>query len=366
VRLPLIEGPVGGYSTQPITSAFRTKDGTFFIASDAVGGSSMLWSTSNNGETWRDTGGRTAGRHTAFVTLKDGSILAMGGKNTNIDGFMPKTISRDGGKTWDPPTKTQFAALSSNQRPTIIRLASGRLFFAADYQNREGAQPAEIREHGSFVALSDDEGRTWHMKPLTTALPHEAHILAKGSRGDHHGFGTLGYTIATQASNGIIHLITSMNYPSQEFEMNEAWILSDAPPSTPPALAGTKLLHGEQRYPNGKLQATWSGTVDSNGNYVLSGPENWFAPDGTRQYQVTWNHGDKTGAEVYYSPTGQRIWEWQRDTTGQGTWTQYWPNGKKRHESTWRDGKCIGSASAWAPSGELLHTYQFQDGRLAR
>jgi formylglycine-generating enzyme required for sulfatase activity len=365
VRLPLLQGPVGGYSTQPITSSFRGKDGTLYMASDAVDGESMLWSTGNNGETWRDTGGRTAGRHTAFVMLKDGSILAMGGKNTNIDGFMPRTISHDGGKTWETPVKTPFSALSSNQRPTMIRLASGRLFFASDFQNREGAQPAGITERGSLVALSNDEGRTWQVKPLTSALPHEAHILAKGSRGDHHGYGTLGYTVATQGSNGLIHLISSMNYPSQEFEMNEAWILSDATASTAAATSGAKEIHGEQRYHNGKMQASWIGKIDSNGNYQLSGPEKWFSEDGKLQYEVTWRDGNKTGFETYYSPAGQKIWEWQHNPTGQATWTQYWSNGKKKHESTWKDGKCIGTASAWAPAGEPLHTYQFVDGRLA-
>src|ERR1700722_17446135 len=364
VRLPLLEGPVGGYSTQPITSSFRGKDGTLYMASDAVDGESMLWATANNGETWRDTGGRTAGRHTAFVMLKDGSILAMGGKNTNIDGFMPRTVSRDGGKTWETPVKTEFAALSSNQRPTIIRLASGRLFFASDFQNREGVQPAGLTERGSFVALSNDEGRTWHIKPLTSALPHEAHILAKGSRGDRHGYGTLVYTIATQGPNGLIHLISSMNYPSQEFEMNEAWILSDAPASNAAPTSGAKEIHGEQRYQNGKMQASWTGKIDSNGNYQLSGPEKWFTEDGKLQYEVTWRDGNKTGAEVYYSATGQKIWEWRHDPSGQATWTQYWSNGNKKHESTWKDGKCIGAASAWTPAGELLHTYQFLDGRL--
>ena len=364
VRFPLLEGPIGGYSTQPITSSFLDPTGTLYVASDAVDGQSMLWSTSNNGETWRDTGGRTAGRHTAFVRLRDGSILAMGGKNTNIDGFMPQTISHDGGKTWDPPTKTQFAALSSNQRPTLIRLASGRLFMASDYQNREGAQPAAIHEHGSFVALSSDDGRTWHMKRLASALPHEAHILAKGSRGDHHGYATLGYTVATQGPNGLIHLISSMNYPSQEFEMNEAWILSDAPAASVPATGYGKEVGGEQRYPNGKLQARWSGRIDSNGNYVRSGAETWFTTEGAVQYQATWREGSKTGAEVYYSETGQKIWEWMHNPSDSDIWTQYWPNGKKKHESMWKDGKCVGAARAWAPSGELLHTYQFADGRL--
>ena len=37
-------------------------------------------------------------------------------QNTNIDGYMPKAISKDGGRTWIV-SKTPFPALSSNQRP---------------------------------------------------------------------------------------------------------------------------------------------------------------------------------------------------------------------------------------------------------
>jgi formylglycine-generating enzyme required for sulfatase activity len=366
VRLPLIEGPTGGYSSQPITSAFRAPDGTMYVASDAVGGESLLWATKNHGETWIDTGGRTAGRHTAFVRLKDGSILAMGGKNTDIDGFMPKTVSHDGGKTWDPPTKTPFAALGSNQRPTILRLASGRLFFASDFQSRRGKQPEGIKEHGSFVALSSDEGKTWHVKKLTTALPHEAHILEKGGHGDYHGFGTLGYTVATQGANGLIHLITSMNFPSQEFEMNEAWILSDAEPQTPEAQSPGKETRSEQRYPNGKIQASWAGEINSNGYYELSGPETWYSQNGVKRYEVHWQNGKKTGMETYWASDGHKIWEWQWASEGNGTWTQYWPNGKKKSESSWRDGRCTGTATRWSPSGEMVETHQFADGRMVQ
>jgi hypothetical protein len=118
-----------------------------------------------------------AGRHDLRIAQGRG-ILGIGGKNTNIDGFMPQTISHDGGKTWQV-SRSPFPALSSNQRPTVLRLASGRLFFAADWQSREGKQPAGITRHGAFVALSDDEGRTWKMKTLPGTLPHETFTLKR-------------------------------------------------------------------------------------------------------------------------------------------------------------------------------------------
>ncbi|HWB83199.1 MAG TPA: SUMF1/EgtB/PvdO family nonheme iron enzyme [Bryobacteraceae bacterium] len=366
VQFPLLKGLVGGYSPQPITNAFRAPDGAMYVATDAVGGESLLWVSKDNGDTWSDTGGRTAGRHTTFVRLKDGSILGMGGKNTNIDGYMPKAISRDGGKTWTV-SKTPFPALGSNQRPTMIRLASGRLFFAADLQSRDGKQPKGITEHGAFVALSSDEGQTWKMKKIPGALPHEAHVLPKraGWARDYHGYATLGYTVAAQGPDGVIHLVTSMNHPSQEFAMNEAWILSDSDQPTPDTPAAGKTIRGEQRYPNGKVEATWTGKVEGNVGYRLNGVETWLYPDGAHEYQVTWEDGRKKGPETYWNQDGTKRWEWDHDGARGGTWTQYWPNGEKKHESHWKDNECVGTATSWSLSGQVIGQFEFHDGGVA-
>ena len=266
VHFPRFTSPIGPHSKQPINTAFRGLDGTMYVASDAAGASSVLWASRDDGKTWYDTGGRSAGRHTTYALLKDGSILGMGGKNSDIEGYMPKVISQDGGKTWEK-SKTPFAALSSNQRPSLLRLASGRLFFAGDFQDREGKQPGGIKERGSYVALSDDDGQTWTIKPLLGAQPHEDGKLASA---------TIGYSAARQAPNGVIHLITTMNRPNLHFEMNEAWILDKnatredpmAPTSSGP-LANVK-LH-EEKYPNGQARLTWSAGLGSDGRYLLEG-----------------------------------------------------------------------------------------------
>jgi formylglycine-generating enzyme required for sulfatase activity len=221
--LPQMLPPVGGWSPQPIEHAFRTKDGALNVAVDGVGGESRLLATRDNGVTWRDAGGGSAGRHTVFVTLKDGSILGIGGKNTNIDGFMPQALSHDGGKTWTV-TKTPFPALGSNQRPALVRLASGRLFFASDWQERDNKpQPAGVTQRGVFVALSDDDGKTWKIKTLPGSLPHEGAVFrdrpeALWTRFGHND-GTLGYAVATQGPDGLIHLVSSMTHPSMEYEL---------------------------------------------------------------------------------------------------------------------------------------------------
>src|SRR5439155_13746533 len=133
---------------------------------------------------------------------QDGSLIGFGGKNTQIDGFMPKSVSRDGGKTWQV-SKTGFRPLGSGQRPSVIRLASGRLFFVADFFDKKKLGPAGA---GAFVALSDDDGETWKTRQLPNIV-------------------TVGYTTATQAPNGVIYIVTSKNQPAVHIELNEAWVL---------------------------------------------------------------------------------------------------------------------------------------------
>ena len=202
-----VQGPLGKFTPQPINSIVRTADGTLYLPVDGAGGTSVIFASRDEGKTWRDTGGRTGGRHTTLVLAKDGAtLIGFGGKNTNIDGFMPKSVSRDGGKTWQI-TKTQFKPLGSGQRPSVIRLASGRLFFVADFFDKKklGADGA-----GAFFALSDDDGESWK----TRQVP---------------GIVTVGYVTATQAPSGVIHIVTSKNQPAVHIELNEAWVFEGGP-----------------------------------------------------------------------------------------------------------------------------------------
>jgi hypothetical protein len=216
VRFPRFDGPIGAHSRQPINTALRDADGTFHLSSDGNGGRSLLWSTTDF-TTWRDSGGRTAGRHTTFALLADGrTILGLGGKNTDIDGYMPQSISSDGGRTY-AVSPTPFPAQGTNQRPSLLRLRSGRLVFAADYQHFRGNKPAGVTRSGSYVAFSDDEGATWTFRTLPGAQPHE-------NPQRHGGASTLGYSAMRQAPNGVIHLICTMTRPCLHFELNEAWL----------------------------------------------------------------------------------------------------------------------------------------------
>lgn len=358
IKFPDFKNKVGPHSRQPINTAFRDKNGTMYIASDAAGGTSVLWASRDNGKTWYDTEGRSAGRHTTYVLLKDGSILGMGGKNTDIDGFMPKAISRDGGKTWEK-SKMQFCSLGNNQRPSIIRLQSGRLFFAGDFQRLDGFQPKEIDQKGAYVALSEDEGNTWHIKKLEAAQVHENPRVAEAMKGE-----TIGYSVARQAPNGIIHLITTMNNPCLHFEMNEAWILSSDTEEKPETTSISKVKNYQDKYQNGKVKIKWEAGIANDGRYLLHGKETWFYEDGKKQREANYKLGRKVGNEIYWSRDGKKLWEWQHKEDGSSIWIQFWSNGQKKSESIWQDFKCHGIATCWDMTGNVISQVEFSDGKI--
>jgi len=327
IQFPHFTAPIGRYVSQPINSIVRAKDGTILIPTDSTGrdddgnGSiSAVWGTHDEGKTWYDTGGRTAGRHTTIVLAKNGDILGFGGKNSNIDGRMPLATSSDGGKTWRK-TKTPFDPLGSGERPSVIRLASGRLFFVADFNpNNE----KHTHKDGAYVALSGDDGKTWKQKRLP------ADIL------------TVGYVTATQGPDGIIHIATSKNTVNYEIELNEAWALSEAQsnsvaPAVAESLSITGVVEHRESWPNGKLKAVWSTGRASDGRVLLEGPQTFYNEAGGTLWTTTFHLGQKAGDEIIYRPDGSK--EWQKSYAADGTWT--WRNfdgtGKLASESHWRN-----------------------------
>ncbi|HUW19633.1 MAG TPA: SUMF1/EgtB/PvdO family nonheme iron enzyme [Sedimentisphaerales bacterium] len=363
VKFPKFVSSIGGHSRQPINTALRDAGNTIYVSSDAVGGTSVLWKSDDNGLTWYDPVGRTGGRHTTFVLLENGDILGMGGKNTNINGHMPKSISTDGAQSWTV-SSTPFNWLGGNQRPCIVRLASQNLFFCSDYQKSFGCEQApDISEYGSLVALSDDEGQTWTIKKLTSALPHECLCWDCGN------VGTLGYSAARQAANGIIHVITTMNHPCQHFEMNEEWILNPTAPPTPPPDPGASgaVTQHQENYPGGATKATWSAKTCDDGRYLLHGTETWYYETGQKQYEVTYYNGRKVGDETYWSPEGVKQSTWDHNEPDDlSLWTQWWPNGLKHIESRWRYGAMVanGKSYFWNMCGQPEAAWNFANGEL--
>ncbi|MFZ1940705.1 MAG: SUMF1/EgtB/PvdO family nonheme iron enzyme [Terracidiphilus sp.] len=322
IQFPNLIGPVGRYVSQPINSVVHAKDGTIYIPTDSTGrdddgnGSiSVVWASRDNGKTWYDTGGRTAGRHTTIVIARNGDILGFGGKNSAIDGRMPLATSSDGGRTW-VKSKTPFDPLESGERPSVIRLASGRLFFVADFNPHN---EKHVHKDGAYVALSDDDGKTWKIK----RLPPD--IL------------TVGYVTATQGPDGVVHIATSKNTVNFEIELNESWILSDTESASPKAASIGPVTKHSERWPNGKLKAEWGTARANSGRNLLEGPQTFYFESGSRQWTADFHFGKKIGDEVFYRQDKSKEWTKSYDLDGNWTWRQFDSSGKQIAESHWRN-----------------------------
>lgn len=367
IQFPRIVGRIGSHSRQPINTAFRDSKGRMYVSSDGSGAQSLLWASADNGRTWYDTGGRSAGRHTSFALLKGDRILGLGGKNSDIDGYMPAVVSTDGGKTYTV-SKSPFPRQGTNQRPTLIRLQSGNLLFAGDFVlHNDGSQPFGVTHLGSYVALSKDEGKSWIIKKLIGVQLHENAARAERMRGP-----TLGYAVARQAPNGMIHLVGTMTNPCLHFEFNEAWILkgsnNERSDAELMASRASKLVgpveHFEERYPSGRLKATWSGGLADDGRWLLHGQEIWYYESGIRQRVAMYRLGKKVGRETYWDPQGHPLWTWEHRDDGTAILTYYWPNGKKKAQSVWRNFMADGSARLWDAEGRLVQEVKFEMGHF--
>ncbi|HEX9201670.1 MAG TPA: SUMF1/EgtB/PvdO family nonheme iron enzyme [Acidobacteriaceae bacterium] len=335
VAFPYFPKPIGRYVSQPINSIVRGKDGTIYIPTDSTGrdddgnGSiSAVWATKDEGKTWYDTGGRTAGRHTTIVFAKNGDLLGYGGKNSEINGHMPMARSNDGGQTWKK-SETPFDELLSGERPSIIRLTSGRLFFTGDFNPKH---EKHIHKDGAYAALSDDDGVHWTIKRLP------ADVL------------TVGYTTSTQDASGAIHIVTSKNKPNYEIELNEAWVLDKNAGADIAASDSTQAAqHFAEHAPNSdKVTATWGAGRTADGRVLLDGPETFSYADGKPMWTVTFKGGHKTGDERYLSEDGTPIWEKHYATDNTWTWDNFDATGKRIATSKWR-GKTLLSSDVPDP-----------------
>ena len=219
----------------PAQSVFRAIDGSIVLTSDANPGSAVILSH-DNGETWADAGGRIAGIHAGVVQLKDGRLMALG-RGDDIDGFMPKSISTDMGKTWTY-SPSPFQPVRGMQRPVLMRLREGPLLFIsfAGEKTQPGKKDLIITDasgkqrpvSGIYAALSLDDGETWpYIRPVTDDGPdrevettdRRTFIMGKSSAEPW------GYFAICQGQNGLVHLISSKNH----YSFNLAWLKTPAP-----------------------------------------------------------------------------------------------------------------------------------------
>ncbi len=372
LSLPGLTQPATEYEAQPITSAFRGADGAIYFAMDGQKATSFLWRSTDEGVHWRQLPGRTGGRHSTIVPLDDrGDLLSIGGKNAAVDGWSPQNTSTNWGVSWSTSTASAFPPLGSAQRPSLIRLADGNLFFVSDaYLQKIMRVPPAGWPYGNgcFAAISTNQGSTWHIKPLPVQLP----VHDRGTNG------TLGYVTTRQAPNGVIHILTTETQPCLHYELNEAWLFSDAGDMVPDHQGGILKAFSET-FPNGRLRSQWSARIGLNGRYRLDGPETDFYPNGTKQHMVAYRQGRKTGKETFWSPQGTIRWTWSHELeNNHATWTQYWPNGRKKSESNWNTQPqardlarhfyglmADGPARQWDAQGSLIATSRFTNGIYA-
>ena len=372
LSLPQLEGRAGALTAQPITSAFRGPDNAMYFAMDGEKAQSFLWRSRDNGVHWHDMGGRTSGRHSVIVPLDDkGDLLSIGGKNNSINGWSPENRSTNWGASWSAGVPSPFPPLGSAQRPSMIRLADGNLFFVSDaYLIKIGRAPPAGWNYGNgcFVAISTNQGNSWHVKSLPVQLPNH-------ERGQ---YGTLGYVTARQAPNGVINVLSTETQPCLHYELNEAWVFSNAGDISAPETGGEARDYTEN-YPDGKTKSQWSAKIMPSGRYLLDGSETDYYESGQKQYEVTYVLGRKTGEETFWAPNGAKIWAWSHDLDKhRGVWTQYWSNGQKKVESAWntmpeaRDLKrqffgmvADGPVRQWNEDGSLKFQGKFANGLLA-
>ncbi len=217
---------------QLIPAPVKTREGYIILPADAgpggAAGSALIVSR-DGGKSWADAGGTIAGIHTGFVQLRDGRLMAFG-RGNSIDGKMPVSLSTDMGNTWEYAA-SPFPPIVGGQRLIFRRLKEGPLLFVS-FANTPvtltDASGAARDVTGMFAALSYDEGKTWPKQRLVSddgpdrefpALDGQKFVLGR-SRAEPRG-----YLAAIQASDGMIHLITSRNH----YSFNLQWLETPAP-----------------------------------------------------------------------------------------------------------------------------------------
>jgi sulfatase modifying factor 1 len=213
--------------------AFRTmvcqrilplRDGSLLFGADAHPERSAVWVSSDQGKTWSDPGGSINGIHASVVELTDGRLMALG-RGGNIDGFMPMSISANGGKSWTVTAST-LPPVTYTQRFSMIRLKEGPLFIASfgpNTEHFEHANPTDREMSNLFAALSFDEGKTWTARRLITddAPDHGVDTISNGRvLMGTNASEPAGYVSACQARDRTIHVLSSINH----YAFNMDWI----------------------------------------------------------------------------------------------------------------------------------------------
>jgi len=250
-----------GFRNQVI-NGFRTSSGRFIVVSDATpsnGGGTAVHYSDDNGKTWIDpgnglpapafvqggTGHTIAGIHAAVTeTIRNGArVLVAYGRQNNINGRMPQSLSTDNGATWTY-SASPFPAISNGQRAICKQLQSGALLLVSFapggtvFANKGGKN---YRGSGLFAALSYDGGQTWPIMKLVT----DGATRTLNGYGNTGNFTTgpysaepAGYLAGVQSPDGIIRVVSSGVY----YSFNQAWL--EAPYTLPDGATSVTIKNG--------------------------------------------------------------------------------------------------------------------------
>jgi len=220
-------------------AVIRMNNGAIAITHDA---GKTLWVSENEGLTWENPGGTISGNHPSVAQLDDGTLIGLG-RGGAIEGKMPMSISRDGGKTFEYKP-SEFQVIGGGQRLVLLKLREGGLFLAS-FGNAYGQIQTPIvitdSEGGKhvatelFAALSLDGGKTWPYKRIVTddgpgqtiECTDGGAITLSGRSSEHRG-----YLSACQGLDGLIHLISSREH----YAFNKEWLMTPPPPPAPPVM----------------------------------------------------------------------------------------------------------------------------------
>ncbi|MHC4474493.1 MAG: SUMF1/EgtB/PvdO family nonheme iron enzyme [Planctomycetota bacterium] len=237
-----------GPSRMPVESVFRTQEGHYVISCDK--GPNIVFVSRDQGISWATAAGSIRGKHAAVTELADGRLMALG-RQRDIDGKMPMSISVDMGKTWEY-LASEFQPVSWGQRAVLLRLKEGPILFAS-FCKRMLVDNAGGKQHevsGLYAAVSFDEGETWPHRRLVTDDGPQRQIGSLNGVPvtlSPHTSESVGYLAICQSLDSVIHVLTSW----QHYSFNLKWVMTLPPeaPMRPPA-PQAEVLQRNRRLPN--------------------------------------------------------------------------------------------------------------------
>ncbi len=219
-----------GRSRMPIESVFRAQDGSLVLACDS--GPASLWISGDEGLSWQISEGHMRGLHTAVVQLGDGRLMAFS-RRGDIDGRMPMSVSADMGASWEH-SASDFPPVHLGQRPVVLRLEEGAIFFASFCKNMMVTNASGSRHQvtGLYAAVSLDEGKTWPWRRLVSDDGPVRKIETMD--GDPalmgpHNCEQVGYLTVCQTPNRVVQLLSSRYH----YAFNLKWLTTIPPAASP-------------------------------------------------------------------------------------------------------------------------------------